>query len=192
MVMDIWSEEDDRTGPYDRSEEERWVGEREWHSEMSWVWQPSTQTLRQTTKQRKTAASTCQKGEKKNHMNRLRIPTLWGDYVGRRRRMYRISAPAHSFSLFFFRHHCWGSDLMQTSAISPRIIRQTMTNTPESTFSESSGLWEVDQKFELFYLAGREAVVMVNCVVILLLGWITCSSAIYVPNRAGTAVSLPI
>lgn len=23
MVMDIWSEEDDRTGPYDRSEEER-------------------------------------------------------------------------------------------------------------------------------------------------------------------------
>lgn len=29
MVMDIWSEEDDRTGPYDRSEEERWVGGRE-------------------------------------------------------------------------------------------------------------------------------------------------------------------
>lgn len=29
MVTDIWSEEDDRTGPYDRSEEERWVGGRE-------------------------------------------------------------------------------------------------------------------------------------------------------------------
>lgn len=90
--------------------------------------------------------------KKKHHMNRLRIPTLWGDHVGRRRRMYRISAPVHSFSLFFFRHHCWGSDLMQTSAISPRIIRQTMTNPPESTVSESSGLWEADQKFEpLFY-----------------------------------------
>lgn len=65
MVMDIWSEEDDRTGPYDRSEEERWVGGREGDSEMSWVWQPSTQTLRQTTKRRKTAASTRQKVDKK-------------------------------------------------------------------------------------------------------------------------------